>query len=421
MTPGLLLLALLMAWHVTQPADVTSSQGTQRTMYLIQGLGLALISLLPSWPLMALSAVMLLNLNRQHLARQKLPVVYPWLLAIGAGLAIRTRSDLVWWSLLSLVAMGVWLGLWGTVSLVYGKWWGRRHLLATQDNGWRTYRVGSWLWQMEETDPNYTSCGQENPNNLGAVSAVCTAAVLGLAWSQDPRWLWLVPLVLMPVIAVQLHSHGGTLGLATIGVTVCVAVPMLVTSWAWLLWVPIGLVTVWAVPRALRSDYWWDSGRLRFWFVMLVACWWNRGWTVRLLGHGWSTWLDHYVRVCEIAAQHHPRAIRKGLFRSDYANSTAHNEYVHMLFEHGAIGAACLLWYITTTAWRLAHGSLEAQAVFIVGLACCATALLFHPWTWYHQTAGQSHDPTTKDARIRLYSMGSPAMLYASWITAVCA
>lgn len=148
---------------------------------------------------------------------------------------------------------------------------------------------------------------------------------------------------------------------------------------AWILWIllPVYLiVTVPLVSYAVKHPIAIDSGRCRMWYVMLLGGWWKQPWIVRLLGQGWGAWWQGHDMMTKVK--------QAGGHKSELPLwSCAHNDYVQMLLEHGAIGLVCLLGFIGE---RLYVTSLHDPITYLMGVAICSVAMTSFPWTLYHET-----------------------------------
>jgi len=120
-----------------------------------------------------------------------------------------------------------------------------------------------------------------------------------------------------------------------------------------------------------------DHGRIRIWTILLNI-WWSTGWKARLIGLGpdsWRSWADSFSRL----EQQKTGTIGGGQFMTH-----PHNEYVHVLFEHGMIGLLLLLGWIGSLLW---HAWFTQPALIIPGLTLCAIAFTCFPWTLPYEVA----------------------------------
>lgn len=393
----IVVLSILAATFVLSEMRTAQSQGMIRCYGMIGGLWLIGILTIENPWLQALLGLLLINWLRQPQPGMHLSRVMPLAMLTLAGslLLDYLGASLVFPSLLAIALVGV-------------------------------YLTGRLLWEWYANVP-LTFAGQENSNNLQAISLISLCASCGLILAYSWWYAILVPFSLYPLLLVQYQfgvltgtSKTVTLGIGLIPLVIVFALPLWIGWWGAAAVLPAVTAMVWGCGQALRHEVWWDSGRVRAWLIMLTAGWWMPGWRTRLLGQGWQSWLPFHEYVLKAATSMKQQKV----VRTDVLLSTAHNEFIQMLFEHGLIGLTLLIGYCFSILWQLGHGSGEAQAVYLVGSGLIAVALVLHPWTWYHHTATQADKdgkPMLGGQGVMLYSIGSPALNYMTFLTIVMA
>lgn len=273
------------------------------------------------------------------------------------------------------VSIGLFLALWGVIGLRIKR---RPFRLMFP---WKQY--GMWgIYEDQDKGLRYM-CGQAHPCHLNSISALSMACAGGLLWLG--QW-WAAPALLACYLPQHLtwkscgkggQPHVGHLALIATGIA------------ALALWnlqagglalggclIFASAVTIREQPWRQASAYglghgWWDSGRLSFWGDALRFCWWPFGWKARLFGFGTSTWFPRILGMAEA--------------RYKEVYTTAHNEFLQQLMEHGLIGLGLMLLYIGEGFWRNLHGAPEQQAVTLLIAAWCAIASVHFPATFYHE------------------------------------
>ena len=255
------------------------------------------------------------------------------------------------------VGIGVYLGIRCAVSL----WLGRAY--AWRLEGW----WGVWKWQETGDRWSAPTCGQWNLMHLRALCAVTLAALAGLCLLDQWWALAAAPLCLVPLLPrdwqdgpsqQETHLHQGWLHLSVVG---------LALLWFWHPWLSLGGGLAGGAV-GLRRWSQWDSGRSHYWRQALRQ-WWREPWLVRLLGYGTGTWM---TVTRSIGEQHRERF------------TTAHNEFVQQVVEHGLVGLGALMGFLGTTLWRCAAAGPEGRAVALLGLVLCSIAFVNFPWTLPH-------------------------------------
>jgi hypothetical protein len=168
----------------------------------------------------------------------------------------------------------------------------------------------------------------------------------------------------------------------------------------------------------MRHEKWWDSGRIRCWYIMLLAGWWSSGWKTRLLGRGWQSWIGYQDFLIDTAIKNN----RRGIVNTKTMMSTAHNEYVQLLFEHGGIALVCLVGYLATSLWQFGHGDALQHAVYLTVFSLLGVACVLHPVTVTHGTVTEvnaQHLPEKGGGQTMMYTIGSPALNWMAFLIVV--
>lgn len=281
----------------------------------------------------------------------------PWVLVYWLG-AIYAQESWIVPVLGICVAIGAIQGLWMLYSVFIGG---------------RYYKHPFGFFEVYENHHSGLTAGQTNSSMMDQVAGVTTAAAIGLVWCCS--WWWLAGAVLcaIPILVNQIHKlscqdYNPTQGVLSIG-AICLALLMLLHSFWWFTGIGVaGVVLSW--HQWHRTVMW--SYRDQIWRYVLKY-WWVIPWPGKLIGCGTGSWIPLYQRsgpTRHIALATHP-----------------HNEYLHILFEHGAIGLLAILGYVGTALWQSSHGTPELQAVAITGLTLCTVAAVSFPWTLFHEVA----------------------------------
>ena len=289
------------------------------------------------------------------------------------------------------VSIGCWAGAW----TVYSGWRGK---VAYQDT-W-----GQWfgllprpMFVWHEDSPTHLKAGQGNSNHLICVAVLCIAASVALVslgyWPVLLTW----PLLLQPLLArvnkegvlSQGHVHLVSLGAAYLAITVTTGA----SAAAVLIGYGVGvmaLVRPW-VPRPMGHL---DGSRFAMWHAVITECWWPQGWRRRLLGIGTGTWES-------LTANTTIKKFQGVIF------TTAHNEYLQWLVEHGIFGLLALSGYVVDVLVRLWSGGPQGQALFLMAIALCSIAATNFPWTAFHQIE-QPPSCTACNLRALMLPPGTP-------------
>ena len=239
---------------------------------------------------------------------------------------------------------------------------------------------------FEEGAPDYYAgyeppivAGQGNFNHTEAVAGVLGACALGLTGTT--MWAWgLVLCAISPILvgrwnrrhyddAFHARTNMPWLHQATQG-----DIYLLVLLWLWVwsvLPVEAGLLAI-ALALVLPFYYWKEGAeRVTMWGRILSEQWWPRGWAARLLGCGPRSWAQGHAEY----ARARPSEAGDILIWT-----TAHSEYVQVLYEYGALGLVLLIG--TLASLLLAN---TTPAIWNMGLMLCVVAALQYPWTLYHE------------------------------------
>ena len=273
--------------------------------------------------------------------------------AVAAGAHVLTPTDvpvLLW----GIASMSVPLAAWAIYSYTLQNC----PVPASGPQSW--YSHTRWGVTVFEDQRPVIVAGQGNVNHTEAVGGVLAACAVGLA--LDHPWAWLLVLCALLPIALNWWIRG-----LSQGVLYVAALASGLTIWlgGWPA-VVLSVATFLALAGAFH-----EHGRYRYetWWMMLTTYWWPRGWGVRLGGHGLRTYSWHNY-------QH----LRQWPDRFMEVWTYAHNEYVQVLYEYGAIGVGLMLAAIGSLTYHLTHPSL----IFMAGVLVIA-AVVQNPWTFYHE------------------------------------
>lgn len=286
-------------------------------------------------------------------------------------------------------------------------------------DGWRRFpnryvaRKG-WLCWYEDRTPPRIECGQGNQNHAQALSAVCVAAVCGLAWLWSWWWLVLVPVLAVPIALVEwtVRHKGGLVSqghlylwhLALLGLCVWLG------PWGWAVCGLYGLACLGLLYRWRGERHAPDTGRARRWYILLGAGWWCQPWTVRLLGQGWRSWIAWAERFVRADVTKNPDKADSISFMT-----AAHNEYVQALFEHGLVGFLGLVGLTVWAFWQAIGAGVIGQTLVPLLVILVTNACLSMPWTLYHETVA-----TNPQTGVRVTSgAGAPGMQAVSIVVAI--
>ncbi len=225
------------------------------------------------------------------------------------------------------------------------------------------------------------SCAQKQSNHAEALMVVSIAACVALAWISTP-WALVGILPALTVIKFE-FKHGVPVGQAFLWLF---HLGLLALTFTWP-WVALGVTLLYIVAlcamayrlRCLRTSV--DGGRVRIWWILLYAGLWMtpNGWRELLFGHGWQSWAQMADQFAQVEERHGVPNV--GFFLHP------HNEYVHVLFEHGVIGLTLLLGWMGSLVWHALQAGPLGQAVLFPAVAIASVAMTSFPWTPPDQTA----------------------------------
>jgi O-antigen ligase len=329
MTLAVLLLLLVAAWFMPQGRDRSAVIHRYCIAVMLAG-AVLMVSQQDYWPLALWSLVCINALRRpwpaRHLTKLGSAVA---LYAVYAVSRPHVTPELVPYALMSVVTCGL-LG------------------------------VALWTWEFK-TQPNW--------NHSDMLLVMACACALALMRLHSPLWiLALLPLGLMPgkgqALAWQLVSVLAVVALAFespfVGLGLGVAV--------------IGGAGFAAHRMKLHHKAFGpDHGRVRIWYILLKGGWWKGTWKEKLFGLGWDSWHGWADSFNRLAAQ------KSGQPEDKVSVWThPHNEYIHMLFEHGILGLVLLLGWIGSL---FVHAWQATPALIIPGVTLCAIAATCFPWS----------------------------------------
>lgn len=381
--------------------------GIRRWMWLMVGIGMVEMVLLPTWPQRILLALILLHVQLSKPPSAHERFLMQVLAVVGAYLGLRpsiTPAMIVPFLYL-LTGLGVATGLWSMLSAHY-------HRLRAKDwKGHNVYtfpiKLGWWKFDVFEGVTNDFTAGHLNSNFTQPLQCIFVAANVGLIASGQ-WWMWAtLPILLFPFVAYAVIQHRPGQWLVHL-FTLSVLLVYHFYGWPW----ATSLLLVgafWGLGGAFRyfetrlDEYWWDSGRFREWwgvFKLWHAC---HSLLIYIIGGGIRSWVQASTDFGPAKA-HARNEYRSGIF------SMAHNEYLQQLFEYGVVGLICLLWY---GAIVLMKASALHIGLFWVVATLGSAAMLSFPWAFYHIVSIEQPNP---DGTIQVTQTrhGSPLCV---WLT----
>lgn len=258
---------------------------------------------------------------------------------------------------------------------------------------------GKWVMTGKVLPGKFVTAGQNMPNHAQSVAMMGLAALAGLAW-MGHGWV----LVFAPLPAATLVICGGfhvTQGALHFAVLLGAAL-WLRDGW-------LGTLALVGFPLGVVALGWWktkgnltfDSFRLWLWKESLLR-WWKGSWMVRVFGVGSGRYTEF------LQGAQHPACVGVQF-------TTAHNEFVQQMVERGLLGVVLLVLYLGDALWRTGLGSLEQQAVFLLGMTLVSIATVNFPWTLVHELKVMSrpHGPPEY--------IGSPSLVAISVVVALLA
>ena len=295
--------------------------------------------------------------------------LYPAYAAAGAWLVLAPLMTpaMVLPVLCAFVALGCWCGAWALCS----HWKGQK---AYQIVWGKFFFLPRPLFCWHEDSPTHLKAGQGNSNHLQSVAVLAVASCAGASLLWSPVIFLALPLLMLPLLLrvnkegvfSQAHVH-----LLSAWVSI-VAVLWLSGRMALLFLSGYVLAGVLVAKPWRGENRGWDGQRFRLWNVVIREIWWPMNWRRRLFGVGTATWepLTGPVTMQKIGG---------------VVFTTAHNEYVQFLVEHGIVGLIALTAYLFNALFRLWHGGAEGQALLIVAITLCSVAMANFPWSWFHE------------------------------------
>lgn len=295
---------------------------------------------------------------------------YPALAAAGAYAALtpHVTPAMVEPVLWAFVVVGCWMGFWTDYS--------RQQGFTPYMHHWPAPKKGKWWFGicLHEDSPTHLKAGQGNANHLQSAAALSVAAMIGLCL-LGKWWVLLAwPLVLQPFIrrvTLGFRFGQGHLHLLTLFISALGTASQSGVIFSMLL-VGYGTILV-MVGRPWNPRVGWiDGSRIPMWKAVLEEWWTKSSWRQRTFGLGTGTWQPYTAPITM------PR-FGQVIF------TAAHNEWVQQLVEHGIVGLAFLLLYVSDVAVRLWHGGSVGHAMLLMALTMCSIATVNFPWTFFHE------------------------------------
>lgn len=360
--------------------------GQRRWMWLLVGIGLLEVLLMPTWPQRLLLYLVLLHIQLSIPPSAHERYLMQVLIAAGAYLILYPYVKVGTWAqelitpfLWMLVGLGVMTTVWSIVSLYFH--FKQGHLQQFGRDMYRK-RVKVWLWEFDlyESGAIHIFCaGHLNSNFTQPFQCLAVAAGAGLAMQGSNVALYLLPILLFPLVAYLWAQR--MVGQWAVHISVLAAL-VLYYFYGWM--AATGLVAAGAVAIGVmyyahfvtrkEGDLWWDNGRFREWYLVIWQWWRCRSWLMFIIGGGIRSWVQASSDLGALKAN------EKNSYTAPIF-SNAHNEYIQQLFEYGVVGFIALLWYVGTVlvkAYALSLG------LFWVACMLASAAALTFPWTFYH-------------------------------------
>lgn len=413
--------------------------GREKVVHLTRltwmGVGLVLVAstAIANPYLAAIGALIALNIKNHPQPNTYISTyLYPigCLIAVYVAATIGLDRNAVVPLLLGVISIGFLTGLWGCYSLFFARWeQGYKHVLIVPAMGhelvaryqlthplwlkgavlWEkmTMPLGLRLW-IWESDLRI-ECGQMNPGHAQALAVVTASAAVGLAMTWHSWMLYAVPILLMPLLLVQQNQPPlwhppykrfsltqGPLHLAIVGLS---SLPLVFGVWGLLGAFLCVLGGFWYARR-------WDNDRMAVWKAIFVQYWVNQGWWVKLLGCGTGSWVYLHGDWIQAAQE---RGEESRATREIY--TSAHNEYVQQLVEHGVVGLAAMMAFVVTSLYALAQNGPLGLAVYFPAVALASICVLHYPFDLYHEFM---HLETVKTADGRLINVPQSKGIHGS-------
>ena len=135
--------------------------------------------------------------------------------------------------------------------------------------------------------------------------------------------------------------------------------------------------------------------------------WWQK-WRIRLLGFGTATWFP-LTKWPMLKATGKRR--EDGMFEG-IVYTSAHGEFVQVLFEYGIIGFLFLLGFCAHALYWTWHGGVEGHALFPVVWVMLSIAAINFPWSLFIEIEN------AKPGSPQQFT-GSPALIALSFLVIV--
>lgn len=381
--------ALFVATFATRAQHWSRLHNQEAWLCTLAMLGLACLA--PRWSVGVLIAVIGLSLFRPAPVPLAMILIgwrtVMWVALYLLCLPFVTPDLLVWFFSLMLWIGGIG-GVWAVSVLWTAPPVARNHQPIQQ---WTI--LGYPVHEDCALDP---LCNQMNTNLTQSVAAVCTACGVALLFSVDHVWVIaaLTGLAAAPIL-VTLHPRVHSLGQGW-GHLLVIALAAWTVHDGWRVWgvgVPLLVAGVlWAASHegGFQTRIAGQTAMLRFL--------WRLGKTPLIWGYGMGAWQTFNTRQ-EVA-------IPSG---SDQGKTmpSAHNEFIQVFVEYGAVGVVALVVMLGEAAGRV-----YTDPIFIVGLVLWSIAMLNAPWTLTHWHVSL-HNPSQSTW------YGAPALTVASFAVMV--
>jgi hypothetical protein len=359
----LVVLALWVLCAAYAPQGIEPNAESKR-QHFIQRIGLVILAVASPNPWIgALMILPLITVQPVKFRPQEEQVFWTIFMWAGLYVAIAYHVTIDWlpWLLGMMLTVGVLQGLWCIHSLV-----------VKERPYTRPYRLGLLEYTIWEP-PNVGQpvCGCSHPNHTHAISAMATAAGIGLMMLASA---WFLPLVLLASLAMvravlwgdeakqinasHVYSFVICLGMAITGPGIAYSAISLGILLA------AGIV-LWFRPH--RPGPGVLSGRLVVW-EWLFQHYWRSPWGERIVGKGSGAWTFHTMKL---------KPFKPVVW------TNPHSDVLLLLYEHGWVGVGLLAGYVGTSLWTIAHADTAGIAVLLVGAVIGAASLNTSPWSPY--------------------------------------
>lgn len=389
--------------------------GLRRWMWMMVGIGLLEMLLLPTWPQRMMLYLVLLHVQLSFPPSAHERFLMQVLIVVGAYLAfLPVVSSGEWTGMVTpflwlLVGLGCITGLWA----IYTRWKRFLDQGAHENDTYysvQNWKIGAWTYEMlERPSMSIMTAGHLNSNFTQPLVCIFLAANLGLI-AQGVTWAgWFLPVLAAPLLVHVFAQRMPGQWVVQLFVLLCL---VLFHYYGWLVVMVVGtlgsLLMIGTFFRGFKLQIeaaWWDSGRFYEWWHCLRLWWGCQSWAVRCIGGGIRSWLQASVDLARFKATPQNNYLAP-LF------SAAHNEYIQQLFEYGVIGFVALGWYVVDVLVK-AHAL--SLGLFWVTVMLAASALLTFPWTFYHTVVIEN---PLQDGRVQVTqtSHGSPLLVWLTFL-----